>query len=216
VASVKILLASVAMAVACLFLAAPAHAQEQAGPENVKPPEAANGTETSPAAPGNIGAGVDIHKYVIGAEDVLYIRVWREPDFTGPEVVRPDGKITMPLIGELQAGGLTPEQLSKSVAAALSKYINKPDVMISLQSVQSKRYFIDGQVNRAGEYKLVTPTTVLEALSHAGGFRDWANVKKIRILRGATTFRFNYKDVSRGKKMEENIYLENGDHIIVP
>ncbi len=202
------------MAAAFLFLAAPACAQEQAGTE--KSPAAASGTETSPAAPVGIGAGVDIHKYVIGAEDVLYIRVWREPDFTGPEVVRPDGKITMPLVGELQAGGLTPEQLSKSVAAALSKYINKPDVMISLQSVQSKRYFIDGQVIRAGEYKLVTPTTVLEALSHAGGFRDWANVKKIRILRGTTTFRFNYKDVSRGKKMEENIYLENGDHIIVP
>jgi polysaccharide export outer membrane protein len=131
-------------------------------------------------------------------------------------VVRPDGKISLPLIGEIQAAGVTPEQLGKDLAAALGKYVNNPDVLVSLQQVNSKRYYIDGGVNRPGEYKLVTPTTVLEALSQAGGFREFANTKKIRILRGDTTLKFNYHEVSHGKKMDQNIYVESGDHIIVP
>lgn len=162
------------------------------------------------------GEAVDIHKYLIGPEDVLSIRVWREPDFTGLQIVRPDGNITLPLIGELHAGGLTPVQLADKLREALSKLINNPDVTVGVNQVNSKKYYIDGEVYRPGEYKLITPTTVLEALSQAGGFRDFANAKKIRVLRGTETFPFNWKEVSRGKKMDQNIYLENGDHIIVP
>ncbi len=172
--------------------------------------------DKTPPAADAIPAAVDPNKYVIGAEDILMVTVWREPDFTGTRVVRPDGKISMPLIGEIQASGLTPEQLGKNLTGALNKYVNKPDVLVSLQQVNSKKYYIDGGVNRPGEYRLVTPTTILEALSQAGGFREFSNTKKIRILRGDKTLKFNYKEVSHGKKMDQNIYVENGDHIIVP
>jgi polysaccharide biosynthesis/export protein len=174
-------------------------------PQSPNPP---GGSEASAAA-------VDPNKYLVGPEDILYIKVWREIDFTGPVVVRPDGKITMPLVGELQAGGLTPLQLQKSVTEALSKIINNPDVTVSVTDVRSKKYFIDGEVNRSGSFPLITPTTILEALSNAGGFREFANKSNIRILRGTKVLKFNYKEVTAGKKMEQNIYVENGDHIIV-
>jgi polysaccharide export outer membrane protein len=194
-----------------------------APPSNPKPADPNNPAITLPSAEKNAAgsapaseAGVDIHKYIIGAQDVLYVQVWREPDFTRQVVVRPDGKISIPLIGEVEAAGLTPEQCAGKVRQGLTKLINNPDVSISVLSINSKRYFIDGEVYRPGLYRLVTPTTVLEALSEAGGFRDFANTKKIRILRGDQTLRFNYKEVSHGKNMSQNVYLQNGDHIIVP
>ncbi len=167
-------------------------------------------------APESVGAAVDPNKYVLGSEDVIFIKTWREPDFTFQVAVRPDGKITVPLVGEVQAGGLTPQQLTTDLKENLAKFINKPDVTIFVTDVRSKKYFIDGQVNKAGSFPLVTPTTVLEALSNAGGFRDFANPKKVIILRGTKRFKFNYKEVTAGKKQEQNILLETGDHIIVP
>lgn len=179
-------------------------------PTGVNPP--ASGTAPAPESP---GVAVDVHTYVIGNEDILRVNVWREPDLSAIVVVRPDGKITLPMIGEIQAGGLTPETLGKSLTEAFSKYVNNPQVLVFVQQVNSKKYYIDGSVNRPGEYRLIAPTTVLEALSEAGGFREFANLKKIRILRGTTTLKFNWKDVSHGKRMEQNIYLQNGDHIFV-
>lgn len=187
-----------------------------------KPP--ANPDVTTPQPPPeapavndkDAGEAVDIHKYLIGPQDIIFVRVWREPDFTGPQTVRPDGNITLPLIGEVRAGGLTPVQLSDKIHESLLKLINNPDVSVSVAQVNSKKYYIDGEVYRPGEYRLITPTTILAALSQAGGFKDFANPKKIRILRGNQTLKFNYKEVSHGKNMEQNIYLENGDHIIIP
>lgn len=174
-----------------------------------------------PALPGkasseSVGAAIDPNKYVLGSEDIVFIKTWREPDFTFQVAVRPDGKITVPLVGEVQAGGLTPQQLTNDLKQSLAKYINKPDVTIFVTDVRSKKYFIDGQVNRPGSYPLVTPTTVLEALSNAGGFKDFANMKKIKVLRGNQSFKFNYKEVTSGKNQEQNIFLDSGDHIIVP
>ena len=166
--------------------------------------------ETVPAAP------VDPKSYIVGAEDQLMVRVWREPEVSGAVIVRPDGKITLPLIGEVQAGGRTPQQLEKEVTEKLSTFLTRPEVMVSVTAIRSKRYYIIGQVNRTGVFPLVVPTTVLEALSGAGGFQQWANRKKIVILRGNKRLKFNYKDVINGKSMAQNIYLENGDHIIVP
>jgi polysaccharide export outer membrane protein len=163
-----------------------------------------------------VGAGVNPETYRMGPEDVLFVRVWREPDFSLVVSVRPDGKITMPLIGDLQAGGMTPVELGKEVAKALSKYINTPDVTIIIQQVNSKKYYITGEVQKTGAFPLVVPTTVLQALSNAGGFKEFANKKKIKILRGTKRFRFNYKEVVNGKHLEQNIYLENGDYVIVP
>ncbi|MCU0245215.1 MAG: polysaccharide biosynthesis/export family protein [Bryobacter sp.] len=159
---------------------------------------------------------MDPNTYKIGIEDVLFVQVWREQDLTRPVVVRPDGKFSMPLIGEVEAQGLTPNQLQERLAAALEKFLNKPQVFISVQQVNSKRFYISGEVNKTGPFQLVTPITVLEALSSAGGLREFANGKKIVIMRGNERLKFNYKDVIKGKNMEQNIYLQPGDHIIVP
>ncbi len=182
-------LAFVVLAAIAMFGGAVAIGQTKPEPTkpNAQSPNPAGGSETSVAA-------VDPNKYLIGAEDILFIKVWREPDYSLPAMVRPDGKITMPLIGEVQAGGLTPIQLTKSLTELLSKQINNPDVTV---------------------FVLITPTTILEALSNAGGFKEFANPKNIRILRGSTVLKFNWKEVTAGKKMEQNILVENGDHIIV-
>jgi len=142
--------------------------------------------------------------------------VWREADFSGLYPVRPDGKITLPLVGDVQASGLTPERLGDQLKQALANYINSPDVSVSLQTVNSKKFFITGEVNRPGEYILAVPTKVFDALSNAGGFRDFANKKKIIIIRGADRLKFNYQDMIKGKGLEQNIFLENGDTIVVP
>jgi len=130
--------------------------------------------------------------------------------------VHPDGKITLPLVGDLAVGGMTPAQIEQVVAQALTKYVVKPLVTVTVQEVLSKKYYLDGEIARSGEYPLVAPTTVLEAISRAGGLRDFANEKKIYILRGDKRLLFNYKDVIHGKHMDQNIALESGDHVIVP
>ena len=162
-----------------------------------------------------MGQAVEPNKYSIGPEDVLFIKVWREQDFTVIRAVRPDGTITMPLLGDLQAAGLSPVQLTKDLTEKLSQYVNHPDVTVVVQEVRSKKYYIDGGVNRPGEYPLVTPIKILEALSKTGGFTEFANKKHILILRGDKTFKFNYLEVIKGKHMEQNILLESGDHVIV-
>ena len=195
--------------------AAPALAQNR---EPAPPPAgfAAPGrSDGAPARPDS-SVAVDPKTYVIGAQDILSIKVWREQDFTGLYTVRPDGKITLPLIGDVHASGLTPERLSDQLKQGLSNYINSPDVSVSLQAVNSKKFYITGEVNRPGEYMLAIPTKVFEALSNAGGFRDFANKKRIIIIRGADRLRFNYQDILKGKNLEQNIYLENGDTVVVP
>ena len=191
-------------------------ASGQTKPDDIKPQSAPPPNPTGrPTTQEGVGAAVDPTKYVIGPEDVLFIKTWREPDFTFPAAVRPDGKITAPLSGDVQAAGLTPAELTKSLTELFGKIINNPDVNVFVQEVLSKKYFIDGEVNRPGSFSLVTPTRVLEALSHAGGFHEFANTKDIKILRGDKVFKFNYKQVTNGKHLEQNILLESGDHIIV-
>lgn len=191
----------------------------QDGPGPAAPPPAKN--EVSRPATNNstidgVGAAVDPRTYVIGAEDVLAIKVWREPDFSSNYSVRPDGKITIPLVGDLQAAGLTPQRLSDQLEQALSEYINKPDVTVTIQQVNSKKFFLTGEIYRPGEYPLVTPTRIFDALSNAGGFRDFANKKKIILIRGNERYRFNYQDVLKGRNLGQNIFLENGDTVVVP
>jgi polysaccharide export outer membrane protein len=191
-----------------------------AAQERGAPPPAPVKTEAPKATPGQTAdaatAGVDPRVYVVGPEDVLFVRVWREMDFTGSYIVRPDGKITIPLVGDVQAAGLTPERLGEQLKQALSDFINAPDVSVTVTQVNSKKFFITGQVFRPGEFPLVVPTRVFDALSNAGGFRDFANKKKIVIIRGAERIRFNYPDMLKGKNPEQNIFMENGDTIVVP
>jgi len=181
-----------------------------------KPEPARTAGETEPNTKPVGAAPVDPKAYIIGAEDVISIRVWREPENSGQFTVRPDGKISVPLIGEVQAAGLTPEKLSASIAEGLEKVMVHPEVTVGVEKVNSKKYYIQGEVNRPGAYPLVIDTTVLEALVNAGGFREFANTKKIVILRGTTRLKFNYKEVTHGKKMEQNVLLKPGDQIIVP
>jgi polysaccharide biosynthesis/export protein len=168
------------------------------------------------ASVASAAAPVDPKSYKIGSEDVLNIRVWKEPELSGSYTVRPDGKITLPLAGDVQAANVTPLELTKNVTDVLKKYINNPEVTVAVAAVLSKKYYITGEVGRTGAFPLVTPTTVLEALTGAGGFRDFANTKNIVVLRGTKRYKFNYKDFIKGKNLEQNIFLENGDYIIVP
>ena len=161
-------------------------------------------------------APVDPKAYVIGPEDVLRIQVWREQELSGLFSVRPDGKISMPLVGEIQAAGITPVKLGDSIAEGLGKVMTHPEVTVGVEKVNSKKYYIQGEINKPGAYPLVIPTTVLEALVNAGGFRDFANSKKIVVLRGSERLKFNYHEVTKGKKMDQNILLQPGDQIIVP
>jgi polysaccharide export outer membrane protein len=163
-----------------------------------------------------VGAPIDPRTYVIGAEDVLMIRVWREPDLTGMVGVRPDGMISLALLGDLQAGGITPEKLAERVKEGYTKYVTEPEVMVQVTQVNSKKYFVMGEVGRPGQYMLVVPTTISQALTIAGGFREYADTKNILILRGPKRYKFNYRDWVQGKNLGQNILLESGDQIIIP
>ena len=154
--------------------------------------------------------------YVIGPEDVLGVRVWGDSTITGLYVVSPDGKLTVPLVGDIQASGLTREQLTRQLTQALSAQLVKPDVTIQLAQVNSKKYYVSGEVNHPGSYPLTASVTVFDALNSAGGFRDFAKKSKIVIARGKVRINFNYQEVLKGKKLEQNILLQNGDTIIVP
>src|SRR3954470_11542212 len=188
------------------------NAQSQTPPAT----EPAQGKSPAPAAGPAGGAPVSSTDYKVGPSDVLFIRVWGEPEFSGPVAVHQDGKFTLQLVGDLQAGGKTPIEIQDIVADALKKMVVKPLVTVTVQEVGSKRYYLVGQVARAGEYPLIAPTTILEALDKSGGLADFANGKKIYVLRGNKRIPFNYKEVIKGKNMAQNILIEPGDHIVVP
>ena len=194
---------------------APFAVAQERPPEEAKPKVETNQDKLQAAA-SSPGAAVDPNTFLLGAEDIIFVSVWRDPDFTRAHIVRPDGKITLPLVGEVQAAGITPVQLGKAITEKLSTIMKEPKVDVSVTQVNSKRYYIQGEVNKAGAFPLIVPTTVLEALSNCGGFRDFANKKNIVILRKGQRLKFNYNDVIKGKNMEQNIYLEPGDYIIIP
>ncbi len=194
-------------------LAAAQDTTKQQAPPPEKPPEAPKTLPNSVPAD-STGLAVDPKTYVIGPEDVLFISVFREPELSGAVAVRPDGKITKPLIGDMQAEGLTPERLAAQLKQAFTSFIKSPDVQVTVAQVNSKRYTVAGEVMRPGPYPLIVPTKVFDALSTVG-FRDFANTKKIVIIRGAERIKFNYNDVLKGKHLEQNIFLEPGDTIYV-
>lgn len=154
--------------------------------------------------------------YVIGPLDVISVKVWNNPNLSSPLDVGPDGMISMPLIGQVKADGLTKEQLKQTLGERLKEFLNSPEVDVQVLKVNSKRYFVYGGVGRPGEYPLVEETTIMDALSSVGGFKDFANLKKIYVLRGSQKFNFNYREVSKGKNLEQNIRIQSGDRIFVP
>jgi len=160
---------------------------------------------------------VDPHSYLIGPEDVLKIEVFRDQELSRLVNVRPDGKITLLLVGDVQAEGLTPERLTAHVKEAYSQTLINPEIAISVMAVNSKSFTLTGKVNRAGRVPLVTPIRVFDALGLAGGFQEFADQKHVQIVRGGQRLTFNYKDFVKGKKeaLDQNIWLQNGDTIIV-
>ena len=191
--------------------------QTQSGAQSPAPSGQAQ-PEAKPAEPAQPGAGapVDSNSYKVGPADVLFIRVWNEQQFSGPVTVQDNGHITLPLVGDLPAGGKTPNEIQEIVAKALTKYVVKPLVTVTVQAVESKKYYMDGLVARPGEYLLITPTTVFQAISKANGLQEFANGKKIYVLRGTQRIPFNYKEVIHGKNMAQDIQLQPGDHVVVP
>jgi len=159
--------------------------------------------------------------FVIGANDVLAVNVWKEPEISRSVPVRSDGKISLPLIGEVQASGQTPKQLEVEIASKLQNYIAEPDVTVIVQEIKSQRFNILGQVARPGSYLLTNSMTVLDAIAMSGGFRDFAKQKSIYVLRAASggeqvRLAFNYKDVIKGKHPEQNIVLLPRDTVVIP
>jgi polysaccharide export outer membrane protein len=158
--------------------------------------------------------------YVIGPRDVLEIQVWKEPDFSRQALVRPDGKITLPLMGDIQASGMNGMDLKDLLTEKLKSFVDNPEVTVIVLESHSKNFYILGRVNRPGTYPLGQDMTVLQALSVAGGLGEWADKDSIRIIRRSggreEILRFDYDKVTSGKKLEQNILLEPNDTIIVP
>lgn len=162
----------------------------------------------------------DLAEYKIGPQDVLKIDVWKEDQLTRAIPVRPDGKITLPLLNDVQAAGLTPMELSSAIRDGLKKYINEPQVTVTVTEINSRRIYVTGEVVRAGAYPLLPNMSVLQALSTSGGVTQFARVKNIYVLHTENGKQvkhpFNYKDAVNGKKPEENLMLQPGDVIVVP
>ena len=159
-------------------------------------------------------------QYVIGTEDVLYINVWREETLTRTILVRADGKISMPLIDDVQAAGLTPLQLKQVITEKLKQFIDNPNVSVVVTEANSFKVYVTGEVRTPGVYRLKSETTLLQIIPMAGGFTDWANQKKIMIIRkeGGKEKRItaNYKKIIEGDDSKSNIVLKPGDTIVVP
>jgi polysaccharide export outer membrane protein len=201
---------------ACLallaFWATGMHGQDDADQAAPKPAPAAAPEVRTPAP----DPAAD---YVIGADDTLHISVWKEPDITATLPVRPDGKISLPLLNDVPAAGLTPMQLAASITEKLKKYIADPRVTVVVTAMNSRRIFVTGEVTHPGAMPLLPNMTVLQALSSAG-FTQFANVKGIYLLRTENgrqvKLPFNYKEVVKGKNPEQNIRLQPGDTLVVP
>lgn len=189
-----------------------AAAQSKESNSNQKPE-----AETKPPAAAAAPAVAD-QEYRIGPQDVLQIDVWKEPEITRTIPVRPDGKISLPLLHDVQAAGLTAMQLAVNIRDGLTKYLNSPQVTVTVTQINSRRVFVTGEVNKSGALPLLPGMTALQALASSGGFTQFAKEKGIYILRTENgkqvKLPYNYKDVLKGTK--EDVPLQAGDVIVVP
>lgn len=210
--AVRLLTMTIMLLVAVMCgLASAQDAAKPATPDATKP-----STSTSDAS-----TGVRPDAYIIGAEDVLTINVWKEPDMSKTVPVRPDGMISLPLIGEIKAAGYTPVQLQGILADAMKKLISEPQVTVLVEKVSSLSFNIVGEVGKPGYYPLTRRMTVLDAIALAGGFKDFAKTKKVYVLRSGANgaeqrLPFNYNAVIKGKDPQQNIELQPRDTIVVP
>ena len=161
------------------------------------------------------------NRYVIGPDDILAINVWKEPEVSRTLPVRPDGNISLPLVGDLMASGLTPEQLQNEIRQDLITYLSNPEVTVLVQEAKSQKFNVVGEVTKPGSYVLSGPMSVLDAIALAGGLRDFAKETKIYVLRIDTNgsrvrLPFNYKQVIRGSQLKADVQLQPRDTIVVP
>jgi polysaccharide export outer membrane protein len=159
--------------------------------------------------------------FIIGNNDMLAISVWKEPELTKAIPVRSDGKISLPLVGEIQAAGRSPLQLEQDITEKLKNFITTPEVTVIVQQVNSRKYNMLGEIQRPGSYPLVSTTTIMDAIAAAGGFRDFAKKTGVYVLRKSadgkeSRLNFNYKDFIKGKNSSQNFKIEPNDTIIVP
>jgi polysaccharide export outer membrane protein len=188
-----------------VVLAAPQSGQAQSAPD------------------GGAASGNKAHddNFVIGNDDVLAISVWKEPELTKSVPVRSDGKISLPLVGEIQAAGQTPHQLEQVITDKLKSFITTPEVTVVVEKVNSRKYNVLGEVTKPGSYPLTTEMTIMDAIAAAGGFRDFAKKSGVYVLRKSPNgqeahLKFNYKDFVKGNNSAQNVKLEPNDTIIVP
>jgi polysaccharide export outer membrane protein len=202
------LAAAMAAGAARLGAQAPANPPAAAAPAAAQPGAETSEYLTPPA------------DYVIGVGDSLSVKFWKDNDMSVDVVVRPDGLITLPLINDMKAAGLTPEQLRTKVTQAATKFVEAPNVQVYVRDIKSRQVFITGMINHSGPYPLIGPMTVMQLIAMAGGLQDFADGKNIVIIRTENgepvSYRFNYKDVTKRKNLKQNIELEPGDTIVVP
>ncbi len=210
----KAAVAALLMSSFALAQDAPAQPAASSASPNASADKAASDKATNVVPDSQAGIG-----YVIGPEDVLHVAVWREADLTATLPVRPDGKISLPLLNDVQASGLTPQQLAASVTEKLKKYIADPRVTVVVTQINSKRVYMVGEVLHSGPMSMVANMTVLQALSSAG-LNQFANTKRIYVLRTENgkqqKLPVNYRKLVKGEQIEQNYLLKPGDEIVVP
>ena len=193
--------------------------------EPPKPATPAAGQGKAATPPPNVAAASALGitpapDYVVGPGDVLAIVFWRENDMSVEVVVRPDGRISVPLLYDVEAAGLAPEQLRLKLITAAQRVVQDPNVTVVVKQINSRRVFITGQVGKPGPYPLLASMNVLQLISTAGGLLEYADGKNIVVMRTekgqSTNFKFNYKDVAAGKNLKQNIELKPGDTVVVP
>ena len=207
------------MVVVFAWLAAPAEAQQYTASAagDVKPIVA-----QAPQKPAelNEASGTTYAGFAVGASDVIRISVWKEPELSQTVTVRPDGYISMPLVGDVKVVGMTTNQIADLLTEKLSAYVVKPQVTLSVVEIRSREVYITGQVGKPGGYPLLGPMSVLQLIARAGGLSQFADRKGVFVLRqtggGKERYSFNYKDVISGKRPEQDILLQPGDTVVVP
>ena len=198
--------------------AADEHAADSVTPSTRQPSTATPSSIDTPKVAQN--PTIDLNNYIIGEQDSLMITVWKEKELSGPVVVRPDGKITVPLVGEVEVVGMTPLQVQALLADKLKPFVTIPQVTVAVNEIRSRRVYLIGHAAKEGSFNINSSTTVLQIIAQAGGLKDFAKRKKIYVLRqqggDQVHLPFNYDEVIKGRKKEQNILLQPGDTIVVP
>jgi polysaccharide export outer membrane protein len=204
---------------------APAPAPPAQKPAPTAPAPAAPGNPAPKPLPADVAAQAGAQPplpadYVIGPDDVLIVIFWREKDLSSEVTVRPDGRISIPLLQDVEAAGLTPDQLRVKLLSLSQRFVEDANITVVVKQINSRRVFITGQVAKPGPYLLTSPTTVVQLISIAGGLLEYADSKNIVIVRnekdGPVSYRLNYKEVAERKNLKQNIALKPGDTVIVP